>query len=424
MITSYELYISLNLCSLQLSCLLLIVSIFTGDFKQRIYRCFFLLVLLNLGGLLFEMAMGMMIGHTGDTINVLIKVLECISYAVGGLQMVVFAVYLYEYLSTKIRLKRHLFLILATYGVMYTIFVSIASFNNIFVSFDIYNRQIRQDTFWISSASGILFLFICMLITLYYVKVLKKREWISLLFYAIIPIIFYVNELLTPGIYMGYLAASVTLFMIYINIQIEMKQQIIENRIAVIISQIQPHFLCNTLSTIDDLFYENPEVGHKAVLDFSNYLRGNMSSLSQKELILFEKELEHTERYLRLEKLRFNDRLQIVYDIQTVDFLLPTLTLQPIVENAVRYGVTKKKSGGTVTIRSEETVSGYRITVNDDGVGFNLQEVPVDDRSHIGIMSVRTRLALMCKGKLTIESKVGFGTSVIIEIPKRKEHSK
>ncbi len=197
----------------------------------------------------------------------------------------------------------------------------------------------------------------------------------------------------------------------------QQKNELSDARISIMLGQIQPHFLYNSLSAISRLCTGNPDA-KKALITFSEYLRGNMDSLAQKDLILFEKELEHTQQYLELEGLRFEERLQVVYDIPMKDFMLPTLTLQPIVENAVRYGVLKKHSGGIVTIRTEETEKNILITVIDDGVGFDPNAPMSCDRSHTGISNVRERLAAMCGGTLTITSVPGEGTTALIVIPR------
>lgn len=219
--------------------------------------------------------------------------------------------------------------------------------------------------------------------------------------------------------------------LIYANIQMDLKYQmqlkeveLTEARISVMLSQIQPHFLYNSLTAIDNLFYNDPEKGHEAIYAFSDYLRGNMDSLAQKELVKFEQELEHTRQYLHLEKLRFRDKLEIAYDIQVQDFWLPVLTLQPIVENAVRYGATKRYGGGAIKISTADTGEFYRITIGDNGQGFDPEKPLVSDyddgRSHMGIANVRARLSAMCGGTLGIESVIGEGTTAIIEIPKER----
>ena len=155
--------------------------------------------------------------------------------------------------------------------------------------------------------------------------------------------------------------------------------------------------------------------------EFANFLRGNMDSLTMDKTISFEQELNHTKHYLALEKLRFQDALNIEYDIKTTLFRLPTLTLQPIVENAVRYGVTKRENGGTVKISTEETDTDFVITVVDDGVGFDIMEKKDDGRTHIGVMNVKNRLYEMCGGTLTVNSATDVGTKVLITIPKKEE---
>ena len=215
------------------------------------------------------------------------------------------------------------------------------------------------------------------------------------------------------------------LFYIYRAKQSELFQEkeleLSEGRMAIMLSQIQPHFLYNSFVAIKQLCDINPKAAKDAVTEFSDYLRGNLDSLTLKTLILFNKELKHIENYLALEKRRFGDKLKIVYDFKAQDFMLPALTLQPIVENAVRYGVTKKEEGGTVIIETSETETHILIKISDDGVGFNLEEVKQDGRSHIGIENVRNRLSAMCNGTLRIESEIDVGTTATISIPKESD---
>ena len=143
-----------------------------------------------------------------------------------------------------------------------------------------------------------------------------------------------------------------------------------------------------------------------------------MDSLESKAPIPFEQELLHVENYLALEHQRFQDRLKVVYEITARDFSIPSLTLQPVVENAVRHGVLRREEGGTVTIRTEETADAYLVTVSDDGLGFPDKLEGEDNQSHIGIKNVRERLRLLCGGTLTLRSTPGRGTAAAITIPK------
>ena len=197
-----------------------------------------------------------------------------------------------------------------------------------------------------------------------------------------------------------------------------------QQRIQIMLSQIQPHFLYNTLSAIQYLCNHNPEAAGAMTEKFSRYLLGNMSALRDDGEIPFARELEHTQIYLAIEQSRYEDLLRIEYDITCTDFELPTLTLQPIVENAVRHGARGKKGTGTVIIATREHPDRYEITVSDDGPGFD-PEAPAladDGREHIGIANVRDRLKQI-GGDLHIRSERGKGTLVTIEIPKKQENA-
>lgn len=128
--------------------------------------------------------------------------------------------------------------------------------------------------------------------------------------------------------------------------------------------------------------------------------------------------MQHTRVYLGIEQKRFEEKLHIVYDIETTDFRIPALTMQPLVENAVKHGVLKRKNGGTVTISTRKQESCYEIIITDDGVGFDINEPQTDHDTHIGIQNVCDRLWSMCGGTLAIESEIGKGTAATIKIPK------
>ena len=149
-----------------------------------------------------------------------------------------------------------------------------------------------------------------------------------------------------------------------------------------------------------------------------------MDSLKNREPIPFEAELNHVMNYLYLEQQRFGDKLQVIYQIKTEDFLIPPLTLQPLVENAVQHGVLHRKNGGTVVIRTEETDEGALVTIEDNGVGMEKakEHATLGEHSHIGISNVRSRLEEMVGGRLTLESN-SLGTTATILIPWKEERS-
>ncbi len=201
--------------------------------------------------------------------------------------------------------------------------------------------------------------------------------------------------------------------------QEQLRQELYEARVSLMVSQIRPHFMYNTLSSIAVLCKLDPDTAYNATVNFSDYIRGNMDSLKQTAPVLFSKELDHLKKYLYIEKLRFQDKLNIEYDIQETDFYLPLLSVQPLVENAVKHGVGMKEEGGTVTITTRDAGDAYEIIIRDDGVGFDTQAPKADDgRSHVGMENTKKRLQDMCHGEVIIESTPGQGTTARIILPK------
>ena len=197
----------------------------------------------------------------------------------------------------------------------------------------------------------------------------------------------------------------------------KLEKELEESRVSLMLSQIQPHFIFNVLGTLRGLCREAPEQAWRGIGDFSNYLRGNMNALANEKFIPFETELRHVEAYLRLEQMRMGERLNIVYDIQEKNFMIPPLTLQPLVENAVKHGIYKLPDGGTVHIRSRREKEKVVITVEDNGVGFDTSkntgifEMP----DHVGLKNVHNRVEKMISGTLSIYSEVNRGTKVVLE---------
>ena len=144
-----------------------------------------------------------------------------------------------------------------------------------------------------------------------------------------------------------------------------------------------------------------------------------MDSITIRTPIPFEEELEHVGHYVSLQQLRFGEKLEVQYDLGCTDFKMPTLTLQPIVENAIRYGVRMAPKGrGKVLVRTIEHPDCYEIDVIDNGPGFDVNKVPNDGMSHTGLKNVRERLAQVSGGELTVTSAPGEGTTVRMIIPK------
>lgn len=255
---------------------------------------------------------------------------------------------------------------------------------------------------------------------------LGGKNVLLLLTCLVLPVSVYVLRLFLPAVtFYTAVILSFSILLIYVynfweqRYQlVTQKMQIAEEQKAVTISEIGPHFIYNVLNSIYYLCEKDPPMARKAVGEFSEYLRANLNGLESTDLIPASKELEHVRHYLNLEKMRFGDDLQVVMDIETEDFMLPPLTLQPLVENAVKHGVMQREEGGMVRLVIRKRASGVSIRIEDDGVGFDPAKVRDDKGVHLGIASVEKRLWLMCRGSLEIDSKPGQGTVVIIEIQK------
>ncbi len=201
--------------------------------------------------------------------------------------------------------------------------------------------------------------------------------------------------------------------------KIVLNAQLTESRISTMMSQIRPHFIYNTLGSIEQLCNIDPPKAGELVHNFAKYLRGNFGELDNPKPILMSQEMEHVRHYISIENVRFPD-MTFTFEMNSDDFHIPALTIQPIVENAIKHGLMKLQKGGTIRVVSYQTDTHYCVKVEDDGVGFDT-DVLLDERKHVGIRNIRGRLKAMVNGTLEIKSTEGIGTTVLIQIPKEAE---
>ena len=255
-------------------------------------------------------------------------------------------------------------------------------------------------------------------------KNLGRTEKVAFVLYCLLPLIAIVLQNLLPGYAIAYLSiiVSIEILFLFANMRknaalANEERKTKEAEIRLMISQIQPHFIYNTLSSISTLITIDPDQAQTAIDDFAEYLRTNLSFLSDVRGIPFTDELRHTQTYLSLEKMRFAERLTVVLDIQDNEFTVPPLSIQPLVENAVKHGILQKIEGGTVTIKTYKTETAHVVEIHDDGVGFDVDNVQKGG-VHIGLQNVSQRIASMNEGKLEIHSKPGEGTTAIVTFRK------
>lgn len=305
----------------------------------------------------------------------------------------------------------------------YLVLVFLSMFNGMLFQVDAHGNLTDGSYYWIARLIDPMILLIEILVVVHYRKNLSRLGTIVMLNFGLV-------SLLTTGLQSIWypvpelLACTLALLLMFMLFYWEMEKNLVENerelmqsQVSLAISQIQPHFLYNTLSTIAELCRKDSAMAEEVTYRFALYLRGNLEHMGDSFPVEFSKELKHVQTYLWIEKIRFQHELQVVYDIQTEDFIIPALTVQPLVENAVKHGMMGSENVCTITIRTKCVERGYQVIIEDDGCGFDPEQVKNDGRKHIGIESVRNRLRFMVGGILTVRSVIGKGTTVIIEIP-------
>ncbi len=212
--------------------------------------------------------------------------------------------------------------------------------------------------------------------------------------------------------------SAISMFGLILSAQIEdhlrQQQEIAQQKASINVLQMRPHFIYNTMMSIYYLIAQDTEKAQKITLDFSTYLRKNFTALAKNESIAFTEELEHTRAYLAVEQTRFEDDLFVEFDTPHIRFRIPPLTLQPIVENAIKHGLDPELNPLHVKVKTRLTENASEITVEDTGPGFAANR---NDEPHIALANVKERLEMMCGGTLTIAPREGGGTVVTVLIP-------
>ena len=295
-------------------------------------------------------------------------------------------------------------------------------------------------------------------------KRLSHKTFLAFLF-AILPVAIALTAQLFVDFYpivdISYILSALAMYSFILSDQIEQdrrqQQEIAHERARVMVLQMRPHFIYNALMSILSFCRLDPRKAEQITMDFTNYLRRNFSAIASDSAIPFSEELEHTHAYLAVEQAQYDDMLIVDYDMQFTHFRLPPLTLQPIVENAVKHGMdlnadplhisirTRHREGlpsnpfmqdfqenparsltGAQPLVAKQSTgnrrdAGAEITVEDTGPGFD----PLDaSKPHTTLENIRQRLKMMCGGSMTIQPREGGGTVVTITIPDSTERKK
>lgn len=421
--------IAVEIFSICVSLLIILSMVLSNDRKEKLNLLFIGMLTVNVGVLASDLITWIFYGDTTPNLRTLLQVANFFVYSLGYIILGLFIAYLVTYISRYTYISKKVIKISTILCLAAILLVVVSQFNHMYYEYDAQNVYKRGSMYWISQAYPIGMMIMGMYIVIKYRKTLGRKETIALLSYGVCPIVAMTIQIVIYGITLLYVSTTFTMLIIYLTVQMEMEKklkrqeaELMQSHISIMLSQIQPHFIYNTLTTIRSLCPQEATEARKTIEMFSEYLRGNMASLSQTTPIHFEEELYHTQNFLKIEKIRFGDRLSVIYDIKSMDFLIPALTIQPLVENAVKHGILVKPKGGYIKVSSRENENYYFITVSDDGVGFDTKVSPKDGRVHIGISNVRSRLQAQMRGELRMESTIGIGSVATIIIPKGGNH--
>jgi sensor histidine kinase YesM len=199
----------------------------------------------------------------------------------------------------------------------------------------------------------------------------------------------------------------------------QLEARLAQSRLQVLKMQLHPHFLFNTLNAISELVHRDPDIADRMLTDLSDLLRMSFENLEVQEIPL-KQELEFLRKYLEIEQTRFHDRLEVKMDIgtDTLDASVPNMILQPLVENAIKHGISPKAEGGHVNIEASRNNGHLHLRVNDDGVGIAANDAkPIEEG--VGLSNTRRRLKhLYGDGhKFEFRPDGKHGVSVLLDIP-------
>lgn len=201
----------------------------------------------------------------------------------------------------------------------------------------------------------------------------------------------------------------------------KLSEELHNSRIVLAMSQIRTHFIFNVLNAISSLCKTDPETADVELVRFSRYLRNNIDIMQEDRPIPFEKALEHMHNYVDLEHLRFGDKIILDENYEYVDFMIPSLVMQPLIENAIKHGLLPKPEGGIIRVTTARRGNEVLIEIADNGVGFDTHKKFA--QTSVGLSNVRFRVEKMLNARMQLESTPGKGTIVRLWLPLGKEES-
>ena len=340
--------------------------------------------------------------------------------ALLSLSLLMMTAYLLHCCGENVRSSKLFHAVLALWGV-FIVMLTISPFSKVFYYFT------PDGKYWRGSWYPVLLvpMIVAMLLTIAgmmrYKERLSHKAFLSFLI-TLLPItcvlVVYMFIEIYPLIDICVVISALSMYSLILSDQVEQdlkrQREIANQRTSIMVLQMRPHFIYNTMTSIYCLCGQNPQLARQVIMDFTTYLRKNFNAIASAEPIPFTSELEHTRAYLNVEQAQYEDSLFVDYDTPHIRFRVPPLTLQPIVENAIKHGRDPYAGPFRISIRTRKTDSSSEIVVADNGRGF----APNDDsEQHTALKNIKQRLEIMCGGNLTITPNDGGGTVVTVMIP-------
>ncbi len=383
--------------------------------KKRFFRSFFIVLMLNDCTVMTDIVLR---AYSAPVAAIrFVQVLECLLLA---LPLPMLTVFLLHCCGENMRQSRLLHAVLGLWAAYFLLALSgLVNSAFFFVTPD---RQVHRGLWYpLMLLPAIAIMLLNDTAAIRRRRLLSRKVYMSF-FIALIPMTVtvlvqtFVDAFLLLDVCM--VLSALSMYGLVLSDQIEQdlcqQREIAQQRASIMVLQMRPHFIYNTMTSIYCLCSQDPEKAQQVVMDFTTYLRKNFTAVASAAPIPFSSELEHTHAYLAVEQAQYSKSLTVEYDTPHTFFRVPPLTLQPIVENAVKHGRDPNAGPLHISIRTRKTDTGSEITVSDNGCGYD----PADDSEpHIALKNIRQRLELMCGGSLTITPNDGGGTTVTVTIP-------
>lgn len=402
--------------------ILTITSSYMERISRRFFKIFFILLIIYISSNLTEQISLTMLGYNYAFLSRTALFSESLF---SSILMPMLTWYLLR-CAGKNPWKNRIMYIACILLMVYVILLIITQFTTIIYYITEENIYHRGPLYPVLLISPALLMLLNLIALIKYRKDLTSRQWRAFSVYLILPLVCMLIQMCIYGFLLIAIGTSISSFFMLIFIITDNMEQYVNEReenaraqASIKVLQMRPHFIYNTMTSIYYLCEQNPKKAMETIDNFTNYLRKNFSAIAKNGTIPFRDELEHVRAYLAIEKVRFEGKLFVEFDTPHTNFRIPPLTLQPIIENSIKYGVDPELEPLYITVQTNETDNGSEIIVIDNGPGFD-ETGNTDDigrEPHIAIGNIRERLSMMCGGTISFSIRDEGGTVVRIRIP-------